>query len=329
MGNSASEKLRKFYSRFAGDDKVLIFINADPDAIASAMAVKRLLWRKVASVCIACVNRVKRADNLAMINLLGVKISYVSEIDPFKFTKYVIVDSQPDHHDCFGLFRPSVVIDHHPETCVFGDFVDIRPTYGATATIMTEYIKAANIKPSEKLATGLFYAIKTDTGNFGRKTVMKDIEAFQYLFRHANHQLERRIGQTDIPQEFLPFFEKALKEKVIRRQRIYAHLGDVPNPDLCVQIADFFMRINHMTWSIVSGVFDGKLIIIFRNDGIRRSAGNVASGGFGTYGSAGGHKSVARAEIPVESLPDCVKLTRKNEVIRWIIKRVTARAGKA
>ncbi|WP_027358901.1 DHH family phosphoesterase [Desulforegula conservatrix] len=329
MNNSASEKLRKFYGRFSNDDRVLILINADPDAIASAMAVKRLLWRKVASSCIASVNRIKRSDNLAMIKLLGVKINYISEIDPFRFTKYVIVDSQPDHHDCFGLFRPSVVIDHHPETCVFGDFVDIRPTYGATATIMTEYLRAAAIKPSEKLATGLFYAIKTDTGNFGRQTLMKDIEAFQYLFRFANHQLERKIGQTDLPIDFLPYFEKALKEKVIRRHKVYVHLGDVPNPDVCVQIADFFMRLNSMTWSIVSGLFDGKLVIVFRNDGIRRSAGNVASGGFGAYGSAGGHKSMARAEIPVDSLPDCVKLTRKSDVIKWIIKRVTARAGKS
>lgn len=328
MSSSASEKLRKFYSRFSSEDRVLVLINADPDAIASAMAVKRLLWRRAASVVIACVNRIKRSDNLAMIRLLGVKISYITDIDPFRYTKYVIVDSQPDHHDCFGLFRPAVVIDHHPESCAYGDFVDVRPKYGATATILTEYLRTAGIKPSEKLATGLFYAIKTDTGNFGRQTLMKDIEAFQYLFRYANHQLERRIGQTDIPLDFLSFFEKAIKEKVVRRHRVYIHLGDVPNPDICVQIADFFMRINPMTWSIVSGVFEGRLVIIFRNDGIRRSAGKVASGGFGEYGSAGGHKSMARAEIPVDALPECARVTRKTDIIRWIIRRVTASAGK-
>ena len=36
MATSAAEKLRRFYQQFAGDDKVLIMINADPDAIAVA-----------------------------------------------------------------------------------------------------------------------------------------------------------------------------------------------------------------------------------------------------------------------------------------------------
>ena len=31
---------------------------------------------------------------------------------------------------------------------------------------MVEYLRAANIKPSVALATGLFYAIKVDTNNF-------------------------------------------------------------------------------------------------------------------------------------------------------------------
>ena len=65
------EKLGRFYEQFAGSDQVLILINADPDAIASAMAVSRLLWRKVMSVTISHINTINRPDNLAMIRLLG------------------------------------------------------------------------------------------------------------------------------------------------------------------------------------------------------------------------------------------------------------------
>ena len=43
MTISASEKLRQFFAVFSKGDHVLVMINADPDAIASAMAVKRLL----------------------------------------------------------------------------------------------------------------------------------------------------------------------------------------------------------------------------------------------------------------------------------------------
>ena len=63
MPISAAEKLRRLQSQFAGEDQVLILINADPDAIASAIALKRLLWRKVAGVTIAHTNVITRPDN--------------------------------------------------------------------------------------------------------------------------------------------------------------------------------------------------------------------------------------------------------------------------
>ena len=81
MGASVTRKIQQFYSRFQGDDTVLIVIVADPDAIASAMAVKRLLWRKVANVTISHINTIKRPDNLAMIRLLGVDIFHTKDID--------------------------------------------------------------------------------------------------------------------------------------------------------------------------------------------------------------------------------------------------------
>jgi len=171
MAISNTEKLRRFYDQFAHDDHVLIVINADPDAIASAMAVKRLLWRKVAGVTISNINVIKRPDNIAMIRLLGVNLVPVKDIVKDSFSRFVMVDSQPDHSEVFARFPMDVIIDHHPETVVHASYLDIRSKYGATASIMTEYLRAAKIKPSKKLATGLFYAIKTDTANFERKAV--------------------------------------------------------------------------------------------------------------------------------------------------------------
>ncbi|NQT68961.1 MAG: DHH family phosphoesterase, partial [Desulfobacteraceae bacterium] len=172
MKLSAAARLRRFYEQFAGDDHVLIVINADPDAIASAKAIKRLLWRKVSSVTISNINVIERPDNLAMIRLLGVALVPIDEIDASRFSRFVIVDSQPEHNEIFNKIKPDVIIDHHPETGVRAPYLDIRPKYGATASIMTEYLRAARIKPSAKLATGLFYAIKTDTGNFERQTLI-------------------------------------------------------------------------------------------------------------------------------------------------------------
>ncbi len=135
MRPSAPEKLRRFYDQFISNDHVLILINADPDAIASAMAVKRLLWRKVAGITISKINVIKRPDNLAMIRLLGVNLVHVDEIDENEFTKTVIVDSQPDHNESFARFRHDVIIDHHPDTGVDAPFLDIRPNSGAASSL--------------------------------------------------------------------------------------------------------------------------------------------------------------------------------------------------
>jgi nanoRNase/pAp phosphatase (c-di-AMP/oligoRNAs hydrolase) len=328
MPLSTSEKLRRFYDQFSGNDHVLVVINADPDAIASAMAVSRLLWRRVVAVTISHVNTITRPDNLAMLRLLGVSLVPHTDINLTQYSKLVMVDSQPDHNDFMNQLTPHVIIDHHPETCSKAPFLDIRPNYGATASIMTEYLRSARIKPSVKLATGLFYAIKTDTNAFKGMTVIEDVRAFQYLFRYVNIHLARKIEQADLRLDFLKYFKTALQTMRLRKGRVFVHLGPVVNPDVCVIVADFFMRIVSVTWSIVSGTYDKKLIVIFRNDGIRKNAGNVAKKSFGQFGSAGGHKNMARAEFALSDIAEQVDIRDGKKLLRWLINRVEKRADK-
>ncbi len=330
MKSSVSKKLTRFYHQFSGSDRVLVLINADPDAIASAMAVKRMLWRKVSGVTLANINVITRPDNIAMTRLLGVNLTHAEDIDEKEFDRFVIVDSQPDHNALFARFEPDVIIDHHLVTdSADAPFMDIRPEYGATASIMTEYVRAAKIKPSAKLATGLFHAIKTDTNNFERETVRGDINAFHFLFRYANVHLARKIERADLRLDFLKYFQIALRGFQIRRNKVFAHLGPVMTPDICVLIADFFMRICSVQWSIVSGVYDEQLIIIFRNDGLRKDAGKLAKNGFAHMGSAGGHKSMARAELPLSALKTDVDYEDDKALLRWIIARVEMKKSRS
>lgn len=319
---SNTEKLKKLLSQFTKDDCVLIPINADPDSIGSAMAMKRLLWHKVNGVTISNINVIKRPDNLAMIRLLQVKLTPFEGIDINNFNNFVLVDSQPAHNPSFSPLNFSVIIDHHPLTTnVNALFTDIRPLYGATASIMTEYIKAAKIKPSMKLATALFYGIKTDTSNFERQALPEDMRAFQYLFRFINVTLARKIEFAEITIQFLKYYQIALENMEIRGNRAYVNLGPVVNPDVCVLIADFFMKIYGIDWTIIAGLYNKNLIIIFRNNGIRKDAGKLAKQRFGDIGSAGGHKSVARAEIPLDHLKDIVDYKTPGKLLRWIIHK--------
>lgn len=295
--------LRKLYRLFTHDDRLLILIDADPDSIASALALKRLLWRRVGSCTITPIRPITRPQNLTMVKLLTIPLAPFQQLQPEQFTKFALVDSQPSHNPLFGNFKYDLIIDHHPlvnETKA--RFVDIRPEYGANSSIMTEYLRQAKIKPSLKLATALYYAIKTDTRNFERQTTEADIRAFHFLFRYARQALVRRIEIAELTLEMLDLFSLGLLRRRQRQDRIYCFLGEVPNPDILVILADFFLRVVEISWSIVAGLYQGKLIVIFRNDGIHKNAGRLASLAFSRLGSAGGHTSSARAEIPLENL---------------------------
>ncbi|MBW2565810.1 MAG: phosphoesterase [Deltaproteobacteria bacterium] len=288
--------------------------------MASAMALKRLLWRKVSATTIAHVGTITRPDNLAMIRLVSLDIVPIQDADKGQFTRYAILDSQPNHHEGFKGIDFDIIVDHHPDTGAKASFRDIRPYYGATCTIMTQYLRAAKIKPSAKLATALFYGIKTDTMNFQRKALIEDVDAFQFLFRHVNVHMAQRIEQAEMTLDYLKHYRTALEEMRVRRHRIQVHVGPVRNPAVCVSMADFFMKIHDIAWSIVSGTHQGRLIIIVRNDGVRKDGGKLLGEKFGHLGSAGGHKAMARAEIPLDNLEGLVDYRDGKALSRWIIR---------
>ena len=108
---------------------------------------------------------------------------------------------------------------------------------------------------------------------------------------------------------------------MISRNKIFVHLGSIENTDICVLIADFFMRFNLITWSVVSGIHNDKLIIVVRNDGTRKDAGTLMHNKFGKFGSAGGHRSMARAEAQISLLSDQTDINDPEKLLTWIISQ--------
>ncbi len=323
---SNREKVKRIEEMFHPQDRVLLPISADPDAIASALAFRRLLWRKVAGATIARVNEIKRPDNQTLIRLLRVKLVPFKEVLPSEFNRFVLVDGQPEHQDDLARFDYDVIIDHHPVLeSTRAAFVDIRPSYGATATIMTEYLRAAKITPSRTLATALFYAIKTDTDTFSRPTVEEDMRAFRYLYRFADHNHIRKIESGEIPLALLKYVNTALTNINIRGDTGFAFVGRVTNPDHLVQIADFLMHIQTLDTIVAAGLFEDKLVVIFRNARPRRSAGRMAEKAFGKLGRAGGHQAAARAEVPLSALTALGQSLEEEDLSRFVIQSIRGR----
>jgi nanoRNase/pAp phosphatase (c-di-AMP/oligoRNAs hydrolase) len=303
--------VQRLYQLFSHEDRLAILIDPDPDAIASALALKRLLWRRLTGCVVAPIRPITRPQNQRMVQLLGISLTPLAELNIEDYNRKALVDSQPSHNDLLGICRYDLIIDHHPrEPDTKARLVDIRPQYGATSTIMTEYLREARIKPSLKLATALYYGIKTDTANFERPAVEADVRAFHYLFGFTRRPLVRRLEFAEFNIPMLGYFQQALNRFRIRHNRLYAFLGPVNTPDILVILADFFLRAGEISWTIVGGIYQDKLVVIFRNDGMRKNAGRLASRAFGRLGSAGGHAASARAEIPIEH-------TQINPIAQW------------
>lgn len=300
---SSTEKCKRLYEIVSPEDTLAILMTADPDAIASGLALTRLFWRRVKKTLVYHVNVIKRADNRAMLKLLKIHQQHIRKLDPSGITKWAVVDSQPSHNEILAKYRFDIIIDHHP--FVAGNeaqFMDIKEDYGANSTIMTEYLRAAKIKPSPRLATALFYGIKTDTDNFVRPSTQNDINAFRYLYPFANINLIKKIESSEMTRQTLAGFRTAMENMTFLKDKAFIHMGRVGDPDILVMIADFFLKMVEATWCIVSGVYGQKLIVIFRNAGFRLDAGVTAHSLFGAWGTAGGHSSMARAEIPLQEI---------------------------
>lgn len=321
--NTAADRLQAFWNLFAKDDDVLVIINADPDALASAMAVRRLLRYKVKSVTIAHPNEIRRLNNMAMVERLKIPLERLKDVKLDNYSKRVMVDSQPDHLPCFEKLKIHAVIDHHPVSHVEDiAFVDIRPEYGATSSMLVEYLRAAGMKPSVALATALFYGIKVDTHDFESKSVLADGISFRYLFNLANRDLVRKFELTDLRRSELKYFAAALAELKYSKGRYFSHLGRVRSPDVLVIVADFLNHVGEIDWAFVSGIHGEKLVVIFRCDGYRKNAGKLAERIFGSLGSAGGHKGAARAEVPLKNLQLGEKEFTSDILKRFIMQHI-------
>ena len=320
---TAKDRLQEFWGVFDKEDSVLVVINADPDALASAFAVKRLLRHRVKNVTIAYPNEIRRLNNLVMLDLLKIPAERLHTVKLADYSKKVMLDSQPSHLPSFENINFDVVIDHHPATKGWlATFVDIRKEYGATASMMVEYLRAASARPSVALATALFYAIKVDTQNFEKRVTLSDAISFRYLFNLANLNLVRKIELSSLRRSELNYFRAALNEMKLSKQRLYAHVGKVPSPDILVLIADFLKQVHEAAWVFVSGIHHDKLVVIFRCDGYKKNAGRLAEKIFGRDGSAGGHREAARAEVPLKNMEMEAASLNTNTLIRLTTKHM-------
>jgi hypothetical protein len=86
----------------------------------------------------------------------------------------------------------------------------------------------------------------------------------------------------------------------MRDQVFTAFIGEAPREDFIPYTADFFLQLEDVKWTINAGIVGTCLIVSVRNLGYSRNAGEFVKRWFADIGSAGGHRAMAKAVVPID-----------------------------
>jgi nanoRNase/pAp phosphatase (c-di-AMP/oligoRNAs hydrolase) len=286
---------------------VLTHDNPDPDALAAAILLSHLLrraWRQRATAAYGGI--VGRAENREMVRSLHLKISHVRHLSLKRYQRFALVDTQPrtGNNQLPAGIVPELVIDHHPvrKVTLSAPFLDIRPAYGATATVLGEYLLAAGIRPTHALATALIYAIRSETQDFSREFTGPDKAIYDHFFPLANHLLLARIQNPRLPQTYFGNLQEALERLETVDSLVLSHLGEVAQPDIVPELADLLLRMQGKTWSLCTGFYGDRLYLSIRTTNPRADAGALMRRLIGRRGKGGGHGRTAGGWIDAARL---------------------------
>jgi nanoRNase/pAp phosphatase (c-di-AMP/oligoRNAs hydrolase) len=314
---SVREKSRRLLALAKGRKRCLIFIqnNPDPDAIAAAVALARLLkQRRRINSAITFDGVIGRAENQAMVRNLKITLTPVDQVNLAEYDLTAAVDTQPGTgNNSFPAGRvPDIVIDHHPlrEETKAAPFFDVKANYGATSSILVEYLYVEKVTLTRNLAAALAYGIKTDTQDLGRETSILDIDAFHYVYNHCNPRVLAEIENEKVPQEYFAILADAMRNATIYEDVIVAGLGDIQNPDMVGEIADLLLRLEHMRYALCYGFLKDQAAVSVRTIDERLDAGKLVkkmirrSPFLRERATGGGHEMMAGAQIPYSASAD-------------------------
>jgi nanoRNase/pAp phosphatase (c-di-AMP/oligoRNAs hydrolase) len=79
-------------------------------------------------------------------------------------------------------------------------------------------------------------------------------------------------------------------------------------------VADFFLQLENVRWTLVSGIVNGSFVMSVRNLGYMKNAGDFVRRYFVDIGSAGGHRAMAKAVVPLDAFQARFGLVNDNHV---------------
>ncbi len=326
----------KFLAAIGDRKRVLVMThnNPDPDALASACGLATIVHHLTrCRVQVAYSGIIGRSENRAMLKYLPLEPVPFSRVRGRRNIAYALVDTQPGagNNALPSWAIPFMVVDHHPRKASTRSIlsqvplVDIRVDYGACATIITEYLQELEIPISVSLATSLVYGITSETQSLGREAAKQDLKAYNDLIPLANLKNLSMIEFSRQPREYFRYVRRAVDNAFFYKHIIGTRLGEIDNPDMVAEMADFLLRHERMSWSIVTGLYQDKLLVSIRAANNRAKAGRTIRRLVEVLGgTAGGHNMVAGGQLDCrgKSLAEIRELDWA--IITGFIRKVTS-----
>lgn len=282
-------------------------VQPDPDSLGSMVGLAHLV-----ETCLGKPTRVTRdgdicrAENRAMVELLGLDPTPIDDIVWRPDDAVVMVDSQPKtgRHSFNGEVKVWGVIDHHQTPGDLRDvpFMDIRRGMGATASLVTRYIMEQDLDIPPRIASALYYGIYTELSGYPREASAVDDSAMAFLFPRVDHDVIAQIRNAPLPDSFFEALLQALQSSFIYEEAMISWVNDLQSPELAAQVVDYLIRHEEIKWAICAGVHDSRMVLSLRTTQPNAQGGEILRqvtckmGGKG-----GGHDRRAGGYIPLSS----------------------------
>ena len=309
--------------RGAGPALVLTHDYPDPDALASGVGIARMLEQVCdLNVTVGYGGFIGRAENRAMVFELGLRVAPIEHLSFDDFEVVALVDTQPQAGN--NALPPGkdahIVVDHHPPPCDTSStmWCDIRPEYGAAATIVHQYLRKLKVPIDSGLATALYYAIKTETNDLIRETHAADVAAYRHLFGLLDRKRLAAIVSPPVSPDYFLSLSDVIRESRIYGPLLVAPLARVPFPELVAEMADILIRHRGISWCLAIGRFNETMHLSLRSRHQARNAGELLRRVVTGLGSAGGHGSMAGGQVPLDDS------TGPSGIVRQLTHRICA-----
>ena len=310
--------LRRHLKRY-DDVAVLMHPNPDPDAMACALGVAHLAESVGTDATLQYPGEIRHQENRAFWTVLDLDLNRIERAADIDAEEVVLVDhNEPRGFEGSETINPFAVVDHHPKRGTGSAFTDVRPDYGACASIVAEYFESLNaerVPPDETasgdglvlpwdVATGLLYGILSDTKHLTKGCSGAEFAASEYLYPVVDEDALNRIANPQVDADVLDLRAKAIDERRVDPPFAVSDVGEVSNVDAIPQAADELVDLEGVTAVVVLGRKDGTIHLSGRSRDDRVHMGRVLGVVLDDIpmASGGGHARMGGGTISVEHM---------------------------